>query len=326
MREVIAQWREKQAQFRKEEERVREHLASRGGRSNTGGECRSRPTGASSQLAAAAENRPDHLGRAITAAPLHEVWLTTAQLLLGQAQNRPCRQMLHEAHFAAVQLGDVELQAQSLLQLARLAFVEGQYGQAVKCAREAQSLYAGDEAFWCESSLLIADALANDRQLRHGRKMARSELLAALRVFRILTSQRPNKAGLLNICAGRVEARLGELQAESALDAQGPKPGLRDVTERTLLSAASKLQAAVLRLLSEGAQRPAAQVCRRLAGIYEELSERQTDPQRWHASLVEAIGAAERAVEISETALRDALALTSLQDVSGPLCGVPPTS
>lgn len=146
--------------------------------------------------------------------------------------------------------------------------------------------------------------------------MARAELVSALRVFRSLPAQRQNKAGLLNACAARLEARLGELQFEAALESQGPRPGMRPTSERAVLSAASKLQAASLRMLSEGCTRAAAEVSRKLSALYEELAERQTEPARQHASLLEAVGAARRAAEISEGALRDLLTVTSLHDVS----------
>ncbi len=53
------------------------------------------------------------------------------------------REMLREAHLAGESLGDVALTARTLYLLGRLAFIEGQYKQAVSFCTEAQVQVVG---------------------------------------------------------------------------------------------------------------------------------------------------------------------------------------
>ena len=80
---------------------------------------------------------------------------------------QPCREMLHEAHLSATSSNDSRLCSHVMYLLARLSYHEAQYGQAVKLCYQAQTVHNGDEMFFYNTTILMADACMSDYTLRN---------------------------------------------------------------------------------------------------------------------------------------------------------------
>ena len=86
--------------------------------------------------------------------------------------------MLQESHLAAVSFSDTRLCSQVLYLFAKLSLKEAQYGQAVKLCHQAQLIYNGDEMFFYETTILMADACMNDYTLRNRHRRVSTTFLS----------------------------------------------------------------------------------------------------------------------------------------------------
>ncbi|XP_032397492.1 cilia- and flagella-associated protein 46 isoform X2 [Etheostoma spectabile] len=91
-----------------------------------------------------------------------DIWLDKAEVCLSMGLFQPARQLLAEAHFVAMELGDQKAMARSLLSLAILACEEEDNAQALNLLDKAQAL-GGDEEFWYQLTLTKVRAVVGKR-------------------------------------------------------------------------------------------------------------------------------------------------------------------
>ncbi|XP_034754581.1 cilia- and flagella-associated protein 46 isoform X3 [Etheostoma cragini] len=91
-----------------------------------------------------------------------DIWLDKAEVCLSMGLFQPARQLLAEAHFVAMELGDQKAMARSLLSLAILACEEEDNAQALNLLDKAQAL-GGDEEFWYQLTLTKVRAVVGQR-------------------------------------------------------------------------------------------------------------------------------------------------------------------
>ncbi|KAM9345441.1 cilia- and flagella-associated protein 46 [Symphorus nematophorus] len=91
-----------------------------------------------------------------------DIWLDKAEVCLSMGLYQPARQLLAEAHFVAMELGDQKAMAKSLLSLAILACEDQNYVQALILLDKAHAL-GGDEEFWYQFTLTKVRAVVGQR-------------------------------------------------------------------------------------------------------------------------------------------------------------------
>ena len=305
--------------MRKEEERARASLLRLAKEHNRNVEDLEKLREDNKAAAGAAETAAcsgGHLGRVLTDLPFYQIWAESAALLIDQGQFQPAREFLHEAHGAARDLGDKNTAAECLLQLARLAFREKQFGQAVQCARHAQAELkgSGTEQFWYDTTIIIVDSLAAELDIKDGAALARSELVHATTVFWQLWKTRSNKQSLLGVLLARLERRLGNLQADMARQRLADKLCHAQRAEAALLSASVKLENAATRLLAEGRTREAIQCFQDNLRCLEHVALGQPNAAQRRHHLLAAITAGRSGVQVAQRSLSDALLCAPLSD------------
>nr|XP_058154071.1 cilia- and flagella-associated protein 46 isoform X2 [Dasypus novemcinctus] len=144
-------------------------------------------------------------GKGLDGTSFPHLWTLKAEVLLEMDLYQPARLLLSEAHLAFQELGDPCAQSRCLCLLAQLANKEKNYGKARKMIQKAQSL-GGSEEFWYTSTLALAESI-----LPTGG--AESKLLVCslfqklIDTFRVLRTERPNRASALEFMATDLEAR-----------------------------------------------------------------------------------------------------------------------
>ncbi|KAL6101538.1 cfap46 [Pungitius sinensis] len=91
-------------------------------------------------------------GRPMSDVCAQDIWLDKAEVCLSFGLLQAARQLLAEAHFVAVELGDTKATASSLLSLATLACEEQNFTLALSLLDKAQAL-GGDKEFWYQLAL-----------------------------------------------------------------------------------------------------------------------------------------------------------------------------
>ena len=105
------------------------------------------------------------------------------EFVFPQGQYQPARELLNEAHQSAVAFDDQTLVGKALLLLARLSFLEAQYGQTVNLCVEAQHTYDGNEMFWFETTELMVDAQIADYNIKARDRMRKVDIHIAVSVL-----------------------------------------------------------------------------------------------------------------------------------------------
>ncbi|XP_070772644.1 cilia- and flagella-associated protein 46 [Enoplosus armatus] len=149
-----------------------------------------------------------------------DIWLDKAEVCLSMGLYQPARQLMAEAHWVAMELGDQKAVARSLLSLAILACEEQNYAQALILLVKAQDL-GGDEDFWYQLTLTKVRAVVGQRdQDAHTKtdqiiKQGRSAL-------KLVLEQRVNRVPELTFLITSLEMR-GAIECIRALG--GGEPG-----------------------------------------------------------------------------------------------------
>ncbi|GFO25853.1 cilia- and flagella-associated protein 46 isoform x2 [Plakobranchus ocellatus] len=220
-RDEIANWKEKQLQVAQEEQRVKETLASKNA------EAMSRPKApAKSDLAQedAKGVLPQvelHLGKVLGSISFRDLWTDTAEVLIRQGQYQRAREYLTEAHVAAEAFSDSALQSKIYLQLARLAFCEAQYGQAIVLCHKAQEVKEADEKFWYETIMLLAKATLKEEYSIKSVRKAKKILVYAINEFSSYADENVNRQNSARFYCSKLETMLVKIHTKSIL--QGPR-------------------------------------------------------------------------------------------------------
>nr|KAG5695793.1 hypothetical protein BaRGS_013391 [Batillaria attramentaria] len=148
-RQEIALWKEKQVQVSREEMRVKETLARMGTSAKSKDKMPAASAGKQANASKAADDDQmtvGHIGQALGAVCLRQVWADTAEVLIRLGYMQRAREFLNEANIAAEAFSDKPLQGQIMFLFGKLAFEEAQYGQAINFCRKAQALSVLGEA------------------------------------------------------------------------------------------------------------------------------------------------------------------------------------
>ncbi|XP_035825239.1 cilia- and flagella-associated protein 46 [Aplysia californica] len=217
-RDEIAQWKEKQTQVAQEELRVKETLA----RMTSGSPSRPKaPTGKSAPLPSeVAKNEGDvkiHLGKVLGSVSLRDVWTDTAEVLIRQGHYQRAREYLNEANIAAEAFADINLKARIRHLLASLAFFEAQYGQTINLCETAQAVKEGEERFWYDSIVLLAEATVKEVYDINTVRKAKKILVHAINEFSKVGDENPNRKNMSRYYCSKLEALLLHIHMESIL-------------------------------------------------------------------------------------------------------------
>ncbi|RUS85833.1 hypothetical protein EGW08_006385 [Elysia chlorotica] len=284
-RDEIANWKEKQLQVAREEQRLKETLASQSSA------VVSRPKApAKSELGQGDHAKgvlPEaelHLGKVLGSTSLRDLWTEIAEILIKIGQYQRAREYLNEAHVAAEAFADAPLQSRIYLSLAKLAFVEAQYGKAIMLCHKAQELHEADEKFWFETISLLAKATLKEEYSIKSVRKAKKILVHAINEFSRYGDENVNRQNSARFYCAKLETMLVKIHTKSIL--QGP----RELDDPQVLNA-------VL------------QSCER----YEAITERFTMLRRWrdaaavtvrHGRLMCLLAKQAAAAEVSDKELR----------------------
>ncbi|XP_058527647.1 cilia- and flagella-associated protein 46 [Ochotona princeps] len=253
-----------------------------------------------------------------------QLWMLKAEVLLEMALLQPARLLLSEAHLALQELGDSCAEAKCLFLLARLASMEQNHGQASKMLERAQQL-GGDEEFWYQSTLALADTVlssADGRRKPHMRNPSGTvcHLFENLiDTINTLKTERPNRMPLLEFMTTDLEARCVSLQIQDVQEAVDREPPgvlvLLDEMEH-------RLQDLEERFLSCGYKEKGVEIRLERARVKRLCAEREEDEQRKTEYHLAAFYLVQRAVAEEEEmfyTVQGLLALQELQNVNTPL-------
>ncbi|CAH1258230.1 CFAP46 [Branchiostoma lanceolatum] len=304
-REEIAKWHEQQEQVRREELRLQQSQEALG---------KFVPKTTTSKEDSQ-ETAPPWT---VSGVNLREVWTDKAEVLLRLGYYQGARTLLGEAHKAAKTFGDQRTEVRTLKNLARLSILEANLGQAVRLLQEAQAL-GGDEEFWFQTVLDMADAVMREVDSDTKAKKAKSILLHAITVYKEVLENRSTKADQFGYFVASFEAKLATIQLEEALDTDTNAMQDEPVDMKEVLRL---FQGCAERLLTAGYPRRAAEIMQQHAGALRQLARAATIPEQLHSCLLEGRRVLGHAVSLMEELLQDVQTLTSLhetQNMSLPL-------
>ncbi|XP_019625575.1 PREDICTED: cilia- and flagella-associated protein 46-like [Branchiostoma belcheri] len=304
-REEIAKWHEHQEQVRREELRLQQSQEALG---------KFVPKTTTSKEDSQETTPP----WTVSGVNLRKVWTDKAEVLLRLGYYQGARTLLGEAHKAAKTFGDQRTEVRTLQNLARLSTLEANLGQAVTLLQEAQAL-GGDEEFWFQTVLDMADAVMREVDSDTKAKKAKSILLHAITVYKEVLENRSTKADLFGYFVASFEAKLAAIQLEEALDVETNAMQDEPVDMKEVLRL---FQGCAERLLTAGYPRRAAEVMEQHAGALRELARAATIPEQLHSCLLEGRRILGHAVSVMEELLQDVQTLTPLhetQNMSLPL-------
>ncbi|KAK7482059.1 hypothetical protein BaRGS_00026751 [Batillaria attramentaria] len=315
-RQEIALWKEKQVQVSREEMRVKETLARMGTSAKSKDKMPAASAGKQANASKAADDDQmtvGHIGQALGAVCLRQVWADTAEVLIRLGYMQRAREFLNEANIAAEAFSDKPLQGQIMFLFGKLAFEEAQYGQAINFCRKAQDIHEGDEMFWFETTMLIVNSVLHDYSDNKRKHLAKTILVHALNEYQRLTNDRPNRAAAIGFIMTTMEAKLAEIQMDSVLavhkDVNLPK------VMKAVLSVCEKVDDAAEKLVRLGHRREAIPLVIQHASHLMMLARAATEPQVQHAYFLEALSVLGEAESLAEQVYFDALTLTSLNEM-----------
>ncbi|XP_060585472.1 cilia- and flagella-associated protein 46-like isoform X2 [Ruditapes philippinarum] len=314
-RDDIAFWKEKQAQVIKEEMRVRETIAKLA--EETKQSTRSLLT--KRQETATTEQSTDkvvsHLGKVLGAVQFRDVWTDTAEVLIRQGHYQSAREFLMEAHSAGVSFSDIPLQARALYLLGTLAYEEAQFGQAINYCQKAQALYYGDEMFWYETTMLMANSTIQDYENRNAKRIARGILVHSLNEFMRIQDERPNRASSLSFIISMIEARLAGTQWSII---QEEYPDINDpLVMKRVHEICEKFDEAISCLVRMGYKREALPLMKEHADILRKMAQDSLEAEIRHTYYLQGMIVLKDAVSTSEEILTNIQSLYSLQEIRG---------
>ncbi|XP_070834007.1 cilia- and flagella-associated protein 46 [Chaetodon trifascialis] len=147
------------------------------------------------------------------------IWLDKAEICLSMGLYQPARQLLAEAHWAAMELGDQRARARSLLGLAVLACEEQNYAQALILLDKAQAL-GGDEEFWYQFTLTKVRAVVGQRD-QDAHSKADQIIKQGCEALKLVLEQRVNRVPELTFLIASLEMR-GATECVRALGVGDP--------------------------------------------------------------------------------------------------------
>ncbi|XP_064631435.1 cilia- and flagella-associated protein 46-like isoform X3 [Lineus longissimus] len=314
-REEIAVWKEKQAQVKKEELRVRASLASLAKETKT----KKLPTLKSKADLKTEENKDEentnHMGKKMGDVVMREVWTQTAEVLIRQGMYKPARDMLNEAHQAAIAFEDKALIARILFNFGVMAYHEAQFGQAANFIREAQMTDHGDEMFWYKMVCQTVEAMLRDVSLKEPKRQARGYLKYALSVFSDVCDDRLNKLSITGFIVAKLEAKFASIQVDMAKEKMQASIFRKAQEKQSLLSACQKFQDCTERLLKLCYLRDAILVMKEHAGVLHYLAKyNYTDQEEQHQLYLQSLEVMKEAVRLSDHILYDVQTLMSIQN------------
>ncbi|XP_049456510.1 cilia- and flagella-associated protein 46 isoform X3 [Epinephelus fuscoguttatus] len=149
-----------------------------------------------------------------------DIWLDKAEVCLSMGLFQPARQLLAEAHFVAMELGDQKATARSLLSLANLACEEQNYAQALILLDKAPPL-GGDEEFWYQFVLTKVRAVVGQRG-KDAHAKVENIINQGCMTLKLLLEQRVNRVPELTFFITSLEMR-GAIECIYAVG--GSEPG-----------------------------------------------------------------------------------------------------
>ncbi|XP_041803927.1 cilia- and flagella-associated protein 46 [Chelmon rostratus] len=167
------------------------------------------------------------------------VWLDKAEVCLSMGLYQPTRQLLAEAHWVAVELGDQKARARSLLGLASLACEEQNYAQALILLDKAQAL-GGDEEFWYQLTLTKVRAVVGQRD-QDAHTKADQIIKQGCEALKLVLEQRVNRVPELTFLITSLEMR-GATECIRALGGGDPGETLSTGTVQRLMAACDTLR------------------------------------------------------------------------------------
>ncbi|CAH1785035.1 unnamed protein product [Owenia fusiformis] len=316
-------WQENQRQVSKEEKRVKESLEKLAIESKS---LSRRPTRANvtapnvNPPKVPDEQSPSHLGKQISGVEIRDVWTETAIVLIRQHMYQPARNLLNEAYQSAKAFNDKQLLGKVLTLFGQLAYNEAQFGQAINFANEAQSCFEGDEMYWFETTMLVAESAMADYALKHdGKRKARNILTHALNVFSIIAEERRNKPSITGYILAKIEAKLGEVQAAITKEDWNT---LKPKVVNALSSACKKYQHGIDRLVKLGYKREALPLMKEEARILIHLAQKSRHISFKHDFYLQALDVLKEANYVAEEVMHNIQTLNplfELRNVSLPI-------
>ncbi|XP_023564812.1 cilia- and flagella-associated protein 46 [Octodon degus] len=154
-------------------------------------------------------------GKGLDGTSYPQLWMLKAEVLLEMDLYQPARLLLSEACLAFQELDDPCAESQCLFLLAQLANKENNHGQAKKMIEKAQTL-GGNEEFWYNSTLTLADAILSTED--EGRKVVCCLFKKLIATFKVLQKERPNRMPVLEFITTDLEARCVSIQIQLIRD------------------------------------------------------------------------------------------------------------
>ncbi|KAL0616897.1 Cilia- and flagella-associated protein 46 [Plecturocebus cupreus] len=246
-------------------------------------------------------------GRGLDGTSYPHLWILKAEVLLEMSLYQPARLLLSEAHLAFQELDEPCAEAQCLLLLAQLARREKNYGQAKRMIAQAQRL-GGDEQFWYNSTLTLADTLLSTEH--SGREATVCHVFQKLiSALKILKKERPNRMPLLEFMITDLEARCLSLRVSAAQESAVPEPAER------LLEMDDSLLDIERRFSDCGYKENCVDVKLERAKLKRLHAQNEKDEEQKAAYYLEAYGLLQSAVAEEERRFQSVQALLSLHDL-----------
>uniref|UniRef100_UPI0037E7646D cilia- and flagella-associated protein 46 n=1 Tax=Semicossyphus pulcher TaxID=241346 RepID=UPI0037E7646D len=163
-----------------------------------------------------------------------DIWLDKAEVCLSMGLFQPARQLMAEAHFVSMELGDQRAVARSLLSLSVLACEEQNFAQALILLDKATEL-GGDEEFWYQLTLTKVRAVVGHRDEDAHIKVDQI-IKEGCGALKLVLEQRINRVQELTFFITSLQMR-GAIECVRALGGGEPGESLCTKTVQRLMAA-----------------------------------------------------------------------------------------
>ncbi|XP_066179467.1 cilia- and flagella-associated protein 46 [Sylvia atricapilla] len=250
-------------------------------------------------------------GKALNALSFPHLWIEKAEVLIQLGLYQPARLLLSEAHAATQELSASSDVSRCLYLLAVLANLERNHGQAKALLEKAQ-LLGGNEQFWYDSTLSLAEAILQEEG--EGKlNMACKILEQTINMFQSTLLKRPGRQSELGFMITSLEARKTLIQIHFAQDHMTVNANSAQLTH-ILQESYNKLLQVEKDFFHQGHKNYSAEILLECANIRRVIAKQEKNKKDKHSLYLDAYNLAQRAVSKTEEVLHSVCSLIAFNE------------
>ncbi|KAM4896437.1 cilia- and flagella-associated protein 46 [Sylvia borin] len=250
-------------------------------------------------------------GKGLNALSFPHLWIEKAEVLIQLGLYQPARLLLSEAHAATQELSASSDVSRCLYLLAVLANLERNHGQAKALLEKAQ-LLGGNEQFWYNSTLSLAEAILQEEG--EGKlNMACKILEQTVNTFRSTLLKRPGRESELGFMITSLEARKTLIQIHFVQDRMTVNANSAQLTH-ILQESYNKLVQVEKDFFHQGHKNYSAEILLECANIHRVIAKQEKNKKDKHSLYLDAYNLAQRAVSKTEEVLHSVCSLIAFNE------------